>query len=66
MEKKYKVISDFGLNAVYIENFETLEEATRIFNQSIKCEAAYVYLLETCMTFSSGDSCEDVLSFFKR
>lgn len=66
MKKKYKVITDFGLDTVYIEKFETLEDASRTFNQSIKDEAAYVYLLEVCMSFLSGDSCEKVVSFFKR
>lgn len=66
MEKKYKVITDFGLDTVYVEKFETLEDAVCIFNKSIKDEAAYVYLLEVLMSFSSGDSCEKIISFFKR
>lgn len=65
MEKKYKVISDFGSDVVYVELFETLEDATRTFNKSIKDDAYYVYLLEVLMSFYSGDSCEKVVSFFK-
>ena len=65
MEKKYKVISDFGSDVIFVERFETLEAATQIFNKSIKDDAYYVYLLEVLMSYSSGDSCEKVLSFFK-
>lgn len=66
MEKKYKVISDFGSDVIFVERFETLEAATQAFNKSIKDDAYYVYLLEVLMSYSSGDSCEKVLSFFKQ
>ena len=65
MEKKYKVITDFGRNLVYIEKFNSLKDAIQIFDMSIKDDACYVYLLEILMSYSSGDSCEKVLSFFK-
>lgn len=65
MEKKYKVITDFGSGVIFIERFETLEAATQTFNNSIKDDAYYVYLLEVDMSYSDGDSCEKVLSFFK-
>ena len=65
MGKKYKVISDFGSDVIFVERFETLEKATRVFNKSIKDDAYYVYLLEVLMSYSSGDSCEKVVSFFK-
>ena len=65
MEKKYKVISDFGSDVIFVERFETLEEATQVFNKSIKDDACYVCLLEVLMWYSSGDSCEKVVSFFK-
>lgn len=63
---KYKVITDFGTDTVHIEKFETLEDASRTFSESIEYDAAYVYLLEVFVSYSSGDSCEKVLSFFKR
>lgn len=66
MKKKYKVISDFGSDVLFVERFETLEDAVRTFNESVKDDAYYVYLLEALMSHSSGDSCELVLSFFKR
>lgn len=65
MEKKYKVITDFGSDVIFVERFETLDDAVKTFGKSIKDDAYYVYLLEILMSYSSGDSCEKVISFFK-
>lgn len=65
MEEKYKVITVFGSDSIFVERFETLEDATKTFNKSIKDDAYYVYLLEILKSYSSGDSCEKVISLFK-
>lgn len=66
MKQKFKVITDFGLTDLHIEVFDTMEAAVRVFNQSIKDEAFFVYLLETHITYTSGGSFEKIVSFFKR
>ena len=61
--KKYRTITNFGLGEIFIENFNTLEEAKRNYKKGIEDLAESVLLLEEETSYSSsGDSCNKILA----
>lgn len=65
--KTYKTITDFGLGNLFIEHFNTLEEATAAYNDAIEHEAETVYLLEEEVHWqASGDSENIILSTYRK
>lgn len=67
MEKTYKVITGYEFGEMYIDHYNTLECATAEYNKAIQDECDFCYLLETEAQFTtSGDSCNKILSSYKR
>ena len=61
--KTYKTITDFGIQSLYIEHFNTLEAAKENFEKAIEDEAETVYLVEEEVHWNgSGDSENKVLA----
>lgn len=67
MGKTYKVITGYEFGEMFIDHFNTLESATEEYNKAIKDECDFCYLLETEAEYTTtGDSCNKILSTFKR
>ena len=61
--KTYKTITDFGIQSLYIEHFNTLEAAKENFEKAIEDEAETVYLVEEEVHYdTSNDSVNKVLA----
>ena len=61
--KTYKTITDFGIQNLYIEHFNTLKAAKKNYEKAIKDEAKIVYLVEEEVHYDrSNDSVDKVLA----
>ena len=59
----YKTITDFGIQSLYIEHFNTLEAAKENFKKAIEDEAETIYLVEEEVHWrGTGDSENKVLA----
>lgn len=65
MKKAYKVITMNGFGEVYIECFDDLDTAIKVYGRSISYGCSRCYLLETETEYeTSGGSCNKILFHF--
>lgn len=67
MKKTYKVITETEFGEMFIECFDKLGTATKMYEKSIGYGCNRCYLLETETEYEiSGGSCNKILSYYER